>query len=258
MRRAVLVSAILILSGSIFVQAKQRDLDADLTVSYWSKWLSKGVEAYGQQGALFKTIDLDLYDTGFGVKVTHRNATASGYVNKQRLDYRPYFKGAAFGDSPLATQYNLSVGYEHYPGVDRKVSNTTFEWIYAFSWPKLLSCGLVPGYIAHYEYPAGSGYQSQSGGDMASGWVHRFRLSYDIDVPEFPNPLDLSSELAYTDGLGGAEHDWSYVTFSVSTKFDITKDLYFKPHLYHQISMEDSVSTKKDITYCVLSMGYDF
>lgn len=258
MRRTLVLCVIMLFSGTVLAQADDGELDAKFTFSYWSKWLSKGVEAYGQQGALFKTIDLDLYDTGLGVKVTHRNATASGYVNHQRFDYRPYFQGLAFEDSQFATQYNLSVGYEHYPGLTRDESNTTFEWIYAFSWPQLLDCGLVPGYIAHYEYPAGSGYQTHTGGDMASGWVHRFLLGYDIDVPELPNALHLSSELAYTDGLGGAEHDWSYATFGISTKFDITKDLYFKPHLYQQITMEESVSTKKDITYCVLTMQYDF
>jgi len=258
MRKKVILAAATVLSWTALTQAQQGDLDAKFTFSYWSKWLSKGAEAYGQQGALFKTIDLDLYDTGFGVNVTHRNATASGYVNMQRFDYRPYFKGVAFEDSPLTTKYNLSVGYEHYPGLDHKVSNTTFEWIYAFSWPELLKCGLVPSYIAHYEYPAGSGYKTQSGANVATGWVHRFLLGYDIDTSQLPNPLHLSSEMAYTDGLGGAEHDWSYATFGICTKFDITEDLYFKPHLYHQITMEDSVSTKKDITYCVLSMQYDF
>ena len=150
--------------------------------------------------------------------------------------------------------YNISVGYEHYPGLARNKANTTFEWIFAFSWPKILPNGLVPSYIAHYEYPAGSNYDYSH----ITGWVHRFGLGYDLNVPELPNPLHLSSEVAYTDGLGGAAHDWSYACFGLSTKFKLNDNLSFVPGVYHQISMDDSVSKRDDITYCILSMKYKF
>jgi len=153
--------------------------------------------------------------------------------------------------------YNLSAGYEHYPRRDRKSANTTWEWIFAFSWPNIMPEGFTPSYIAHYEYAAGENYTKQSGADIPSGWVHRFILSYDLKVLEPAEPLRLSSELAYTDGLGGAEHDWSYATFGVSTEFKITDNLSFLPGVYHQISMEDSVATH-DITYTGLSMRYKF
>jgi len=218
-----------------------------------SKYMSKGAEGYGQQGALFKTIDLDLYGTGFGVKVTHRNATASGYVDKQRFDYRPYYKGKLFEGKSYTTNYNISCGYEHYPGLARNVANTTFEWIFDFSWPKIMPKGFVPRYTAHYEYPAGSNYAHSN----ITGWVHRFRLGYDLNVSEIPEPLYFSSEVAYTDGLGGAAHDWSYATFGLSTVLKINDNLSFVPGLYHQISMDDSVC-ERDVTYFILSMKYRF
>ena len=240
-------------------QAEEDQLGVTFDLTYMSKWLTKGTEGYGQQGALFKTIDLDLYGTGFGVKVTHRNATASGYVDKQRFDYRPYYKSVLFEDESYATKYNISAGYEHYTGLARNRSNTTWEWILALSWPNMLPEGFVPSYIAHYEYAAGSDYtKTPSGGDMPSGWVHRFILGYDLDAPELPVPIHLSSELAYTDGLGGAAHDWSYATFGLSTTFEIDDNLSFVPGVYQQISMEDTVSKRKDITYCILSMKYKF
>jgi len=249
-----IVTVIVLLNPVVMAQAQEDELGITLDFSYHSKWLSKGAEAYGQQGALFKTIDLDLYGSGLGVKVTHRNATAGGYVDKQRFDYRPYYKGELFADRPYATNYNLSVGYEHYPGLARNKANTTFEWIFAFSWPDILPEGFTPSYIAHYEYPAGSNY------DFAyiTGWVHRFILGYDVKAPELPAPLHLSSEVAYTDGLGGAAHDWSYATFGISTRFKMTEKLTFVPGLYQQISMDKSVSRRKDITYCILSMKYRF
>lgn len=115
MKKGILLIAAILVSLPSFAQADERKINVTLELTYLSKWLSKGAEAYGQQGALFKTIDVDLYGTGFGVKVTHRNATSSGYVDKQRFDFRPYYKNQLFKDEPYATNYNISCGYEYYP-----------------------------------------------------------------------------------------------------------------------------------------------
>jgi len=155
-KKRILLIVVILLPGVNWAKAQERQLGVTFDLTYLSKWMSKGSEAYGQQGALFKTIDLDFYGTGFGAKVTHRNATASGYVDKQRFDYRPYYKSELFEGTPYAMNYNISAGYEHYPRRDRKAANTTWEWIFAFSWPNILPKGFTPSYIAHYEYPAGS------------------------------------------------------------------------------------------------------
>lgn len=253
MRDAILLSVVILLSTACLAGAQEKKLGVTFDLTYTSKYMSKGVEGYGQQGGLFKTIDLDYYGTGFGTKITHRNATSSGYVNKQRFDYRPYFKSILFDGAPHATKYNISVGYEHYTGHPRKLANTTWEWVLALSWPNLLPGSLVPIYVAHYEYPAGS---NQAFRDR-TGWVHRFILGYDLDCPEIPAPLHLSSEVAYNDGLLGRVHDWAYTTFGVSTEVEINKNMAFVPGLYHQFSMDDSIC-KRDVTYAMLSMNYKF
>ncbi|MBN1796465.1 MAG: hypothetical protein JW804_07315 [Sedimentisphaerales bacterium] len=255
-KSTALLITIIVLNVGTFCQAEEDPgyLGFSFDLTYTSKWLSKGVEAYGSKGGLFKTIDVDFWQTGWGVKVTHRNATSSGYVDSQRFDFRPYYKGLLFDGERYQTNYNLSVGYEHYPGLSRHKANTTYEWIFAFSWPKLLPCGLVPGYIAHYEYPA-------SGGDVnrkVAGWVHRFLLGYDLKMEELPNPLHLSTEVAYYDGLGNKCHDWAYFTIGMSSKFNITEDLAFVPGVYLQRTMDRSISKHKDIAYTMLSMKYVF
>jgi hypothetical protein len=242
-----------VLAVPAVVLAEEDRLKATLDLTYMSKWMTKGNEGYGQQGAFFKTVDIDFWCTGFGVKVAHRNATAGGYVNRQRFDYRLYYRDRLFEAKPYATTYNISCGYEHYPGLARNKANTTFEWKFAFSWPNIMPEGFVPKYIAHYEYPAGSGYNYAH----ITGWVHRFILGYDLKVAEFSNPFHLSSELAYTDGLGCAAHDWSYFTTGLSTKLKINDSICFVPGLYHQVSMDDSVC-RRDVTYCILSMKYKF
>jgi hypothetical protein len=251
-KKGISVIIILVLSTVSLAETSENKLGVTFDLTYMSKYMTKGKEGYGQQGALFKTVDVDLYGSGFGFKVTHRNATSSGYVDKQRFDFSPYYRGQLFEEKPYATNYNISFAYEYYPGLTKNKANTTYEWVFAFSWPNILPNGLVPSYIAHYEYPAGSNYKYS----YITGWVHRFKLDYDLNVPELPQPLRLSSEVAYTDGLGGAAHDWSYATFGISTKLKITDKLTFVPGLYQQISMDNSVSRRKDITYCILSMKY--
>lgn len=252
----MLLTIVLSLLVVNIAQAEEDQLGVTLDLTYTSKWLSKGAYGYGHQGGLFKTIDLDFYGTGFGLKVTHRNATASGYVDSQRFDYRPYYKSKLFEGETYATAYNLSVGYEHYTGLARDVANTTYEWIFAFSWPNLIPEGIVPKYILHYEYPAGSGYVHND----VTGWVHRFGLGYDLDIPELPSPLNISGEVAYTDGIGGKtnDSDWSYAVFGLSTKFNLTDNLSFVPGVYQQITMDKSINPDKDLTYCMLSMKYKF
>lgn len=236
------------------LQAPEKKIGVTFQLDYLSQWLSKGAPAYKKQGAMFETIDLDLYGSGFGVKVTHRSATSSGFVDKQRFDYRPYYKGKAFEGQRYQINYDLSVGYEHYYGMSRKKANTTWEWIYSFVFPNLLPKGLTPKYIAHYEYPAYSGERYR----YVTGWVHRFIMDYDINVSQLPAPLVFSSEVAYTDGLGGAHHDWSYATFGLSTKFKLADNVTFVPGIYQQISMEKTVCPRKDVRYCTLSLKYKF
>jgi opacity protein-like surface antigen len=253
----VLLNAVLFAAAAETEQPKEQEKKKELGISfeeqYHSQWLSKGVQAYRKQGAFFEILDVDFYGSGFGLQVIHRHAT-QGYVNKQRFDYRPYVRGRLFKEKPYEMKYDIGVEYEHYPRLATHKSYTSYEWQFGFSWPNILPKGFVPGYIAHYEYPVHHNFRLNY-----AGWVHRFKLDYYMDVPQLlPKPLCLSSEVAYTDKLGGASSDWSYAVFGLGTKFDLTKNLTFGPAVYHQITMDKSVARQKSITYCILSMKYKF
>jgi len=255
-RMKILLIMIVSLNTVCMANGQEKKLGVTLDLTYMSKYMSKGGEAYGQQGGFFKTIYFDLWDSGFGFSAKHRNATSSGYVDKQRFDYTVYYGNKFFADNIYETKYKFSWAYEHYPGLARNKANTTQEWNFVFSWPKILSGGLIPKYAASYEYPSGSGYDRRD----VTGWVHLFGLGYDLNVSELPNPLRLSADVSYRDGLGGRtkDHDWSHATLGISTKFRITDNLSFVPALYHQITMDDSVCGRDDITYCHLSFNYKF
>jgi len=248
----LLVIVSLALTG--FARAEEKKIDVTFDLTYMSKYMRKGSESYGQKGVLFETVSFDFWDSGFGASVKHRNSTSGGYVDKERFDYKLYYKNRLFEDQSYETKYKVSWEYKHRPGLARHKSNSQ-EWNFGFSWPKLLPCGAVPYYIAIYEYPAGSGYDKR----YIAGWVHVFGLGYDLEVPQLAEPLYLSADFSYRDGLGGGskDHDWSHATLGVSTKFKLADNLTFVPGLYHQISMDDSVC-KRDVTYCKLSMKYKF
>ena len=254
-RVSVLLIVAISLSTTSPVQAEEKKLGVTLDFTYMSKWLTRGVEGYGQQGAIFETINLDLWGTGFGAAVSHQEATASGWVAKERFNYDVYYRNSLFKDEAYQTDYKIRWRYKHYPRLPRTAKNAQ-EWKADFSWPKILPIkNLTPYYTVYYECAAGSDYKNH---DIA-GWLHIFGLSYDLNMPKFPEPIRLSADAAYRDGLGGKpyDHEWSHATFGISTKLKITNNLFFIPELYHQLTMDSSVA-RRDITYCILTMRYKF
>jgi hypothetical protein len=263
MKKGVSVIIALLLGTAGFAEpaennSPEQKLSFTYDITYMSKYMTKGFEGYGQKGGLFNSIDVNLYGTGFGINVTHRNAIGSGYADKQRFDYTLYYRTQLFKGTPFAMDIDISDTFKDYYKLALNESKTLFEWIFAFSWPNIMPGGLFPYYIAHYEYPAVA--ISNPEYIHLSGWVHRFGLGYDLKVNELPNPLRLTSEIAYTDGIEGASHDWSYATFGMTTKFNITKNLIFTPGVYEQITLDKSacLGARRDITYCSLSMKYKF
>ena len=109
--------------------------------------MTKGKEDYGQQGAFFETVDIDLWGTGFGTAVTHQAATASGWVNKERFNYKVYYGGSVFGYRTYETKYKISWKYKHYYDEPRNSKNA-HAWKFVLSWPKvLMPTDLTPYYI---------------------------------------------------------------------------------------------------------------
>jgi hypothetical protein len=263
MKKGILLIAMLFLSVEGSIQAEEGQLGVTFDTTYVSRWMSRGRQVWGEDGGFFETTDIDLWGTGFGTAVTHRSSTNSGWVNKQRFDYSVYYGGTVLdgqGDSFLTsgaccTKYKVNWVYKHWYDQPRNQANVQ-AWVLALSWPKILGMEeLVPYYVATYDSPSGSGYNVSN----YAGWVHRIGFGYDLELPELPAPLRLSSDIAFTDGFRtGADHDWSYATFGIQSTLKINEKLSFIPRVYYQISLDDSVNTHKDVAYCALSMRYKF
>ena len=254
----MVVAALLTAPAASQAEEEGRKLGVSFDATYVSRWMCRGAEVWSEDGGFFETTNLHLWGTGFKAAVTHRSATGSGWVNKQRLDYMLCYSGTAFDSKPCKTEYTAGYVYKNwYDKLANAAGNSKdFEtWVFEYSFPNLLRrTGLVPYGVTTYDHPA----KSDDGfGKHWYGWVHGFGLTYDLRLPDLPSPLHLTSEVAYNGGFLAADHDWSYSTFGISTELKLSENIRFVPAIYHQISMDDSVCNR-DVTYCTTSMKYKF
>lgn len=254
-KTATLVILIVMLAMPPVAGAQEKKLGVTLDTTYVSKWMSRGRSVWGADGGFFESVDFDLWGSGFGAVFVHQSSTGDKWVNKQRLEYGLYYRNSIFDDSTIKTNYKLKWVYKNWYDNPRDKSNLQ-AWVLNLSWPDILAIeNLNPYYTAYYDYPAGSNYDLTA---HYAGWVHLFGLGYNMGVESLTNPVRLTADLAYTDGMRAADHDWSYATFGASTKLKLSDNLSFVPGIYHQLTMDKSVGRKKDITYTKLSMKYKF
>jgi hypothetical protein len=129
-KRALLTTVMFLLIAST-AQAEDDQLGVTFDLTYASRWMSRGRPVWSDTGGFFETIDLDLYGTGLGAAVTHRSATSSDWVNKQRFDYTFYYGGTVLdgqGDSfftsgVCCTQFKINWIYKHWYDNPRNKSN---------------------------------------------------------------------------------------------------------------------------------------
>ncbi len=267
MQKTVLSVAVILLSVVSFVRGEQNKLGTVLDVTYVSRYIDKGYDCYPENhSGIQSSIALDLYGSGFGVKITNFRANGGNFENCEKINYRVYYHNSFFEDQTYATNYNISWIYHNFPDQPRNAGDEQ-EIETAFSWPNILPGDLVLSYIAAASWPSESGAANHNNG----GWAHIFGLSRDLTVPPFlpettEQVLHLSAAVIYNDGVGpgcrgrggaSVDHDWSHALFGISTQFNIADNLTFTPGLYYQSSWDDSVNTQ-DEYWTSLSMTYKF
>ena len=263
MKKKVLLTAVILLSTAGLVQAQEGQLSGTVDLTYLSSYIWRGFDVYHR--ALQPSIDLDLYGTGFGLKVLSSRAMSSGFENSEGLDLTIYYGNNLYEGETYATDYKIGWVYYNYPDEPRTAKDMQ-EFCASFSWPEICPAGVVPSYTIARMWAARSNSSVAANG----GWAHILGLGYDLTVegllPETPEQiLHLSLELVYNDGFapgtftGGAsvDHDWSHAVLGVSTDFDLGNNLTFTPAVYYQESMDNSVNSDDEI-WCGLSVKYAF
>jgi len=264
-KKGILLTAVILLSAAGLAQALEGELHGVLDFTYQSKYIWRGFDIYGDKSAIQPSIDLDLYQTGFGINIMAHRANSSGYENGERWDYTVYYGNSLFEGETYTTNYRLGYIYYNYPDTSSHTKNSEDlqEMQLVLSWPEICPAGVVPSYVLVKLWPSNGGTLNGE----ASGWAHVFMLDYALNlgtlIPDMPEQvLNLHTEMIFNDGVDpkgiGVDHDWSNIVFGVSTDFDLGNDLTFTPGIYHQVTMDHSVNDDKDETWASLSVKYRF
>ncbi len=260
MKKLILLTAVILLSATTFVQA-QDELTGTVDVTYLSQYIWRGFEMYDNQSAIQPSIDLDLYGTGLGLKVFWSRANSSGYELWEELDLTLYYGNSLYEYETYATDYTVGWMYYHFPdGPDEgeTVSDDLQEFFVTLSWPEICPEGVVPSYTVIKMWTS----ESNSPSAVVSGWLHVLGLGYDLPVegllPDTPEQiLHLSAATVYNDEVFNSESDWSHAVFGVSTGFDLGNDCTLTPGVYYQSSWEDEVN-ESDEFWCSVGVSYAF
>ncbi|MDT8300866.1 MAG: hypothetical protein RQ760_05225 [Sedimentisphaerales bacterium] len=254
--KSPVVSFLMIILFSATVPAQEKELNIIFDVTYVSRFIDKGFDCYrNNHSGIQPSLDLDLYNTGFGINVQWFRANSDGFENDEKLDYRLYYYNSLFEGEACAMEYKISWIYHNFTDSPKKVANSQ-EIEVEFEWPRICPLGIVPRYIVASEWPAGSNYENHNEG----GWVHLFGIGHDLSMPgllenSVEQIVHLSADIVYNDGTGancnarantGVDHDWSHAVFGISTDFEISENLTFTPGIYYQVSMDDSVNNSDE------------
>lgn len=257
----ILLSVMVILVFVGLVRAGENELGITLDTTYVSKYMWHGFNYYGHDNsAIQPSIDLNLWETGFGLTVWHSRANRGRFRDLEEFDYILYYGNSVLEDTCCSTDYTISWLYYDYSDAPTKDSDLQ-EFVVQFSWPNMLPEGIVPSYYIGRLWPAKAGSPALKD---VGGWIHVIGLGYGWKIQDIlPNSsrqvINLIADLTYNDGYGGAavDHDWSHATLGASTSFEIAENLTFTPALYYQMSMDDSVNNEDEV-WTGLSLTYKF
>ena len=278
MKKGILLAVVIFMSTAVFAHAQEGELTGTIDVTYRSAYTWYGIDrmvgAHGE-GATESTLNLDLYDTGFGasVKWILPNTASVGngsLVNAEELWLTLSYSGSCLEYETYATNYTIAWTYYDFPDMPSSFGDTQ-EIAASLSWPELCPSGVVPSYTLVRMWKSESGHPSSPTAAQGvpmndiAGWVHIAGLSYGMPVedllPELPEQiLNLSAAFVWNEGAGGpgVDHDFSHIVLGASTDFDLGENLTLTPGLYHQITSERTVNADEDLTWASVGLKYAF
>ena len=272
-RTVACVVVLLSVTGIIFAQEtvnEEPQLHGQVGMTYTTKYLWRGFDVYDDHAAIHPSIDLDLWDTGFGLHAIGHRAASSGYELTERWDYTLSYKGTAFEGERYMTSYVLGYRWFNYPEMPSHTSASfdLHELHGVFAFPALTGIeNLVPAYVLVKLMPGNSGTPvGTRAPGTASGFAHIFMLNYALPYTDpftgGEQTLNLHSEVVYNDGVSpngqtDVDNDWSNAVFSASTTYDLGHNLSLTPGICYQSSWEDTVNDEDEL-WGTISLMYAF
>ncbi|MBN1766264.1 MAG: hypothetical protein JW860_13470 [Sedimentisphaerales bacterium] len=256
---------LVLLSGSVWAQVSEPKLGVDLDATFVSKYMWYGYDVYDDHGAFQPSVNLDLYETGFNLNFWGSMPFGGGNDDLNEIDYTIGYSKTFYDDEMYALDFKTNFIYYQYPRWNHKADAQELGARVAM--PKLLSIGeypLIPSYYVGLLWPNSSGV----GADVA-GAFHVLALNCPIPAAcpftGQEHVINLFTNITYNDGAYGADHDWSHMTFGVSTSMAVG-EITVTPALYYQHTMDESIKnfnangdTDSDEEFWAgLSLSYSF
>ena len=145
-KKVTLLVAAVLLAAVGTSQAQEGDLHGAIDLTFQSQYVWRGFDVFENDSALQPSVDLDLYQTGFGFRAeghiannsSHLAGTTTGMWDElERWDYTLYYANSVLEDMPYTTNYNVGWVYYNYP--DNSSGDYDLQELHAIlSWPKLL------------------------------------------------------------------------------------------------------------------------
>ncbi len=259
MKNGIFAVAVVVFAIGGVGWAAEGGIGVDVDVAWVSKYIWRGFDRLGDKAAFQPSINVDL-TSGFSVGVWSSYAGSSkggggiSTVDATELRYILTYDNIAFAGETYQMDY--AVSWIYYDFIDRPSKAADFHEInVALAFPQICPGGIVPRYMAAYLWPAEGGGPANG----VTGWMHQFGVDYDIVVGEIiPNNPEqvftFSWDITYNDGAGATgrpdrlnpDHDWSHMTWGLSTEVACPFGGTFRPGIYYQVSMEDTVNKQDE------------
>lgn len=231
----------------------------DLDATWNTKYLWRGFDLLDDKAAFQPSVNMD-FGNGLSFNVWSSFAGASKHggsvstVDADEMDYALTYSSNV--DVGTAMDYAVSWIYYDFTDTASNVADAQ-EFNVDFTFPEICPGGVVPHYQVIYMWASEGGGPSNDLG----GFFHIFGIGYDFMVSELEQPLSFSADFVYNDNVGlttgDVDHDWSHITWGLSTSFDCPGGGAITPALYYQTSMDDSVNTQDEF-YAGISYGVSF
>jgi hypothetical protein len=281
MRHVVL--AIALLAATVAVAQESQDelsesrggLHGVAGASWDSQYIWRGFNVFNNNvihgnSAINALVDLNLFDTGFGVSAVGHQSLSDALGELQRWDGTVYYQNGLFTGESYATNFRLGYVYYYYPKDNFGLTQDLMEGHVVLSWPSLLPVkGLQPSYAFAYMRPGMKhDWLDPSFGDNSTGMFHIAMLDYAFTVPALLASMDdqaikLHSELVYNTGVSPfgtqVKSGFSDAVVGASTDFAFgaNRNIILTPSVYYQFSIEETVNPDNEF-WAGISLKYAF
>jgi len=114
-KKLIILTLLFLTLFTSLTAAQEKNLDITVDTTYLSRFIDKGFDCYrNNHSGIQPSVDVDLYNTGLGIKVHWFRANSGGFENDEKLDYRMYCYNSFFKGQAYAIDYKISWIYHNF------------------------------------------------------------------------------------------------------------------------------------------------